>query len=247
MYRCIIADDEQPARSRMKKLLASYSDKIKVIEEAKDGIDALEKAEDFRPDLIFLDIEMPGLNGIEVASQIREETKVVFITAYDEYAIKAFEANAIDYLVKPINAKRLAKTIDRIQNLMNTSQVQAISASLIQSEKPKRIAFKIGQKFEIFDTNQISTIHSQDQYSCCVIDGKEVLSDDSLERILSRLDPKTFIQVHRSHIINLDFLKELRREGDRKYVAILSDFHQTEIPVSREKLNELKKKLGLKQ
>lgn len=248
MLRCIIADDEKPARSRMKKLLSKYSDKIKIIAEAVDGIDAIEKAEDFVPDFIFLDIEMPGLNGIEVANQLNPMISPIFVTAYDEYAIQAFETNAIDYLVKPVNELRLAKTIEKIYKQKNQNQnlPPNLLSSLHAHHLPKRIAFKVGSKYEIFNSENISFIQSKDQYSSCMVEEKEVLSDDTLEQILARLNPEIFIKVHRSYIINLNYLKELKREGDRKYVAILSNFHQTEIPISREKLNELKKVLGMK-
>src|SRR5659263_72955 len=117
-YRTLIADDEQPARDRLKKLLAEHADKVELIGEANNGLECLEMIDNLKPDLLFLDIQMPGLNGFEVLQQTGYSPIVIFCTGYDEYALKAFETNNIDYIVKPVKADRIKKSIEKLDSLI---------------------------------------------------------------------------------------------------------------------------------
>jgi len=248
VIRAVVVDDEIPAIDRLKKLLKAYSD-IDVVCESHDGLAALSDIEEKKPDIVFLDIDMPELNGLEVAKTLGVNGPlIVFVTAYDEHALAAFESSAIDYLVKPINSSRLDFTIDKIRkSLLKEKNVSldSLLSNLQRNRNPTRLAVKIGSKYEVFDPSAISVAVSRDHYTSLVVDGRELLSDDSLESIYARLDSNTFVRVHRGAIINIKYLKELKREGDRKYTAILSDKAQTQVLVSRERLPQLKKFLGL--
>lgn len=255
MIRTLVIDDELPAIERLKKLLLPFKD-FDVVGQAQDGLTALEIVELKKPDLLFLDIEMPVLNGLEVAKTLGiHGPLIVFVTAYDEHALAAFDACAIDYIVKPINSDRLVLTIEKIRKSVfreNASLMNSLNTTLRDkamlagsAATPARLAVKVGSKFEVFDPTTISVAIAKDHYSCLVIEGRELLSDDSLEILVSRLDPADFVRVHRGAVINIKYLKELRRDGDRKFTAILADKSQTQVPVSRERLPQLKKILGL--
>lgn len=248
MIRVLLIDDEVAAIERLKKLLKTYKD-IDVVGECSDGLTALSDIEQKSPDAIFLDIDMPELNGLEVAKTLGNSgPTIVFATAYDEYALAAFEANAIDYIVKPINVARLDKTVEKLRKSLSPKNRPDVSRALaaVQGQRsPLRLAVRIGAKFEVFDPRNISAALAKDHYTCLSVEGRELLSDDSLELIGARLDPSIFIRVHRGAIINIHFLKELKREGDRKFTAILTDKSNTEVPVSRDRLPQLKALLGL--
>lgn len=245
--RAVIVDDEIPALDRLKNLLKPYMD-IEIVGEAHDGISALSVIEDRKPDVVFLDIDMPELNGLEVARTLGiSGPLLVFVTAYDEHALEAFESNSVDYLVKPINSSRLDFAIGKIRGTLSKGENPSLELLLkkMKSVQSTRLVVKVGSKYEVFDSNLISAIFAQDHYISMVMDGRELLSDDSLETMMTRLDSTQFIRVHRSAILNTKFLKELRREGDRKFTAILTDKKQTQVPISRERLPQLKKFLGL--
>jgi len=249
-FRTLIVDDEKPARDRLRRMLAPFSE-LEIIGEAKDGITALELISDLKPDLVFLDIEMPELDGLGVARSLGiGGPAIVFVTAYDEYALQAFEANAIDYLVKPIVEMRLQSTIQkilgRIQKLQGKSSEIQANLEEISKNRETKFAVRSGAKFIICDPMKISAILARDHYAAILMEGREFLADDPLDVFESRLNKEKFIRIHRSAIINLDFLHELEREGDRKYLAILSDSQKTRVAISRERLDEVKIKFGMK-
>ncbi len=248
MIRVIIADDEVPARTRFKRLLAEFKD-LQVVGEASNGLEALQAVHDLKPDLVFLDIEMPELNGLETAEALGEGgPAVVFVTAYSEHALKAFELSAMDYLVKPVVPERLSETLEKMRKRLKpplSDNLNRLTGSLGEGQVRRRMAVKCGNKYKVFDPSKVSAIVAKDHYALLLVEGQELLVDDRLDTLALRLDPNRFLRIHRSAIINLDFLKELEHEGDRKYHAVLSDKVSTRLPVSRERLEDLKKELGL--
>lgn len=248
MIKVLIVDDEAPARSRLARMLADLPD-LRVAGEAANGLEALRAAEKLQPDLVLLDIEMPELNGLEVAEAWGGEgPAVVFVTAYSEHALKAFELSALDYLVKPVAPERLAETLKRFRKRKtqpSQGDLQKFFKSMDEGRAKRRMAVKCGAKYRVFDPAEVSAVIAKDHYALLLVDGKELLADDRLETLAQRLDPARFLRIHRSAVINLDYLKELEHEGDRKYVAVLSDPAKTRLPVSRERLDDLKKILEL--
>jgi len=250
MIKVMIVDDEAPARARLSRLVAGFPE-LKVVGEAGNGLEALKAAEKLRPDLVFLDIEMPELNGLEAAEAWGGKgPMVVFVTAYSEHALKAFELSALDYLVKPVSPERLKETVERVRRRGQAAspRVEGLSDfrdAMKEGRARRRMAVKCGSKYLVFDPSQVSAIVAKDHYAALQVEGREVLADDRLDALAQRLDPGKFIRIHRSAVINLDFLKELEHEGDRKYVAVLSDAAKTRLPVSRERLEDLRKALDL--
>jgi DNA-binding LytR/AlgR family response regulator len=243
--RTLIVDDEKPARARLTRMLEPFAE-LEIVGEAQDGVTALELASQLKPDIVFLDIEMPELDGLGVARSLGlEGPHIVFVTAYDEYALKAFETNAIDYLVKPVSDERLQSAIQKV--LKRSRQPQGLEAVLEQLNRTAdaKFAVKSGAKFVVCDPAKISAIIARDHYSAILTEGRELLADDPLEHFEKKLTASRFIRVHRSAIVNLDHVLELEREGDRKYLAVLSDSKKTRVPISREKLDLVKARLGL--
>jgi two-component system LytT family response regulator len=246
--KVMIIDDEQAARLRLARLLETHAN-LECIGEASDGLQALRLISELKPDVVFLDIEMPEFNGLEVARALGVHGPlIVFVTAYDQYALAAFESSAIDYVVKPVHAERLALALEKIQRLNPSSQQKKMEVFFSQLKPqllPMNLAFRIGQHFEIVKAQGISVIRALDHYSQVIVGDKEYLSEESIDSLADRLKHLAFLRVHRSALINLDFIAGLRRLGDRKYVVDLNDFPQSEVKISRERLPELKRRLGL--
>jgi two-component system LytT family response regulator len=243
--RCFVVDDEAPARARLKRLLAEAN--VEVVGEAGDGLRALEQILDVRPDVVLLDIEMPELNGLGVASALPPDgPAVIFVTAYDAHALKAFEVSAIDYLVKPVHPERLHSALARVRrpHRFSPKEVATLAAQL-GAGALRRMAVRCGARFVVFDPARASAVVSRDHYSAILVDGKELLADDSLDVLGAKLDPQRFLRIHRGAIVNLAFLKELVHEGDRRYQAVLTEPTGVRLPVSRERLPELRARLGL--
>jgi DNA-binding LytR/AlgR family response regulator len=253
VLRCFIADDEPLARERLRRLLAALPD-VTLVGEASDGIGTLEQVAAGSPDVLLLDIQMPELDGLAVASELAASgagPAIIFVTAYDEHALAAFEVAALDYLVKPVSAERLEASLARARRARALPQPLAslpdqLSALLARlPAQPRRMAVRCGAKLVVFDPARAHALVARDHYSAILTDGGELLADDPLERLARRFDPNVFLRVHRSAFINLSLLRELVHEGDRRYVAVLADAAATRIPVSRERLPALKAALGL--
>jgi DNA-binding LytR/AlgR family response regulator len=248
MIRVLIVDDEAPARSRLARLLSGFSD-IQVVGEASNGLEALQIFQDLKPDLAFLDIEMPELNGLEVArAWSGQGPAVVFVTAYSEHALKAFELSAMDYLVKPVVPERLSEAVEKVRKRktpLSIEDMRKFFENMEEGVSKKRMAVKCGSKYRVFDPARVAAIVAKDHYVVLLLEGQELLVDESLDTLSQRFESKRFLRIHRSAVINLDYLKELEREGDRKYLAVLSDAAKTRLPISRERLEDLRKELGL--
>jgi len=269
--RAVIADDEKPARSRLRRLLMAFPE-ISVVAEAEDGLAALAAAAEHAPDLLFLDIDMPELTGLEVAAALLPSATapgsvkptgtiastaakppyVIFCTAYDQHAVKAFELHAVDYLLKPIEEARLAQAVQKVSASANraAAEIGTLTQMLrdlgqLAAPKPARLALRTGAKFVVCEVAEIAAISAKDHYSEVTWGQKQLLVDDSLDDLEQRLPKGEFLRVHRGAIIGLRHLRELRRLGDRKYVAVMNDYFCSEVPVSRERLSELKMALGI--
>lgn len=241
--KALIVDDEKPARDRMTRLLQTAPNVV-IIGEASNGMEALEKITELSPDVVFLDIDMPLLNGVETAAALQgHAVKIVFVTAYQDYALRAFDLHAVDYLVKPVESSRLQATLKKLDASLGAStrvELKEVMA-LLEREKPMQsVALKSGTRFLVFKTVQVSALIACDNY-VEVLDGQQrVLVDERLDTLDEKLRASGFVRIHRSSLINLSFVRELRREGDRKYTAVLSDYFHTELAVSRENLQKLK-------
>lgn len=236
IFKTILIDDEKLALSRLKRLLADYQDIIEIIGEANNGEEGVGIIEKLRPDLIFLDIEMPAMNGFEMLAKLDFMPIVVFATAFDEYAIRAFEENSIDYLLKPIEKERLEITIKKLeQSRKNKPQDfdNQFFLNFVEQLKPKKeiqsIAVKTGERILLVKLEDISYFEAEDKYTFLTTkDGKKHLTDYTITVLEEKL-PAFFIRVSRSTIINTNLIKEIQKYFNGKFMLLLDDKNQSKI------------------
>lgn len=216
MKKVVIIDDEAPARSLLKEYLSTYPSMV-IVGEANNGVDAIKIIEEFKPDIVFLDVQMPGMTGLQVLQKLEEMPKIIFSTAYDQYALDAFEHNAIDFLLKPYTRERFAKAVNKVMQHgeENLSSIRSLAESLLQeagtgkSNYPSKILVQSKNKLLALNTEDIIWIEAEKDYSNLVTANQKYLSNYGIGQIANKLDPETFIRVHRSAIINIHFVKEI--------------------------------------
>lgn len=236
MYKAILIDDEQIALGRLKRLLSHFEDVIEIVGEAANGHEGIQKIEAIRPDLIFLDIEMPLMTGFEMLARLSYIPMVVFVTAYDQYAIKAFEENSIDYLLKPVEKERLSKTIEKLKSLKPEQEKSLTQASLLQligQMTPKKeihsMSVKSGDKILFIPLSDISFFQAEDKYVFLnTTDGKQYLINYTISNLEEKL-PASFVRVSRAVIVNTTKIKEMERYFSGKYLVVLNDQKQSKI------------------
>lgn len=247
MWKTLIIDDEQLARQRIKRLLKNY-DEIEIIGEAENGEQGLALVESLKPGLIFLDIEMPVLNGFEMLAKLKHQPKIVFTTAYDQYAIKAFEEGSIDYLLKPIEIERLDKTIKKIkQSSFSPTQIplEDLIKQIHGKKTLKTLTIKLGDKILLIKISDIVHIQAEDKYIFLhTTDGKKHLTDFTLSVLETKL-PEEFIRIHRSDIINTDYIKEIRKGFNGALVFVLNNQTETKLTSSRSNSEMLREKFDI--
>jgi DNA-binding LytR/AlgR family response regulator len=194
-YTAIIAEDEPNLLNYLSNLIEQNCHNIKIISKAKNGIEAIEKIKKYQPDLVFLDIRMPGLSGIEVAKKIQGISNVIFTTAYDDFAIKAFDLNATDYLLKPIQPDRLKEAINKITNTTKTENKN--------KAYQKWLKVGYGKQIKVLKINDISYFYAENKYTSVFYQDKIYLITMSLKKLENTLNPDVFVQIHRNAIINL--------------------------------------------
>jgi len=246
----LVADDEAPARQRIIDLLRR--DSQVAIVEASDGLAAVEIIQNRRPDLVFLDVQMPELNGLEVIAEVGAERMplTVFVTAYDEHAIRAFEANALDYLLKPFSDERFEMTMARVSSRMNERSVREFGQRILRmvSAVPARdlpldrLVVKSGGSTRFVRVADIDWIEAAGVYANLHIGGKEVLYRAALNELAERLDPDRFVRVHRSAIVNIESILRLEPISHGEFEVILKDGSRPRI--SRTYRRQLEKRLG---
>jgi two-component system LytT family response regulator len=249
MLKVLIADDERIARDIIALLLSSQTD-IETIEEAKHGTQVLQKVQQNRPDIIFLDIQMPGMTGIQLAEKLDPSIVIVFVTAYNEYAIEAFELNATDYLLKPFEDKRFFSAWERAKNRVlervETDYVKL--AELVkqikygkQHDYKSRLLVKEPGRIRLIDVEQIDFIGGAGNYAeLHLFDGKVILHRETLTILEAQLDPELFIRIHRSSIVRRSSVQELRPNDKGDYIVILKSGHALTLSRrNKAKLNEL--------
>ena len=220
--RVLIVDDEAPARERLKRLLADIEG-VELIGEAEGGVQAVEMIERERPDLVLLDIQMPGLDGFGVIEALEDPPLVIFVTAYDEYAIRAFEVNALDYLLKPFSRERLEKAVRRAQEALAEEQDLGVSAAerfamrlgpLLESLATQgryltRLAVRDRDRICVLDVDEVDWIDVEDEQVMVHVGDRAYLIRRTLTELEARLDPAHFFRAHRSAIVNLSRVKEV--------------------------------------
>ncbi len=244
--KTIIIDDEHLARELIKNFIAVDSD-FEVIAEAEDGFSALKLINELKPDLIFLDIQMPKLTGLEMLELLPEPPLIVFSTAYDQYAIAAFEKNAIDYLLKPFPKDRFLKTLDKVKLKFQEGKTsKAEVESLVKEEVNNlkildKIVVKNGAKIEILHLEDVSHFEADGDYLSIHAQGKKYLKQQTMKNLENQL-PRSFVRVHRSFLVNSDFIVKLEPYEKNSYQVLLRN--DVRLAVSRSGYQELKERLG---
>jgi two-component system, LytTR family, response regulator len=228
MIRAIIIEDEQPARD----LLKHYLQEVKTIElvgEFSDGFNGLKGIQELKPDLVFLDIQMPKLTGFEMLELLDNFPQIIFATAYDQYAIKAFEMNAVDYLLKPYSKDRfhaaVEKAVERINNASNTTlSIRKLSENIANlTEKLDRIAVKTGSKIKVIALDDVFYIESQDDYVMIYTQDGKYLKQQTMKYFEEHLDKEKFVRIHRSNLVNIEYVRQLELYEKNSYLAVLSN------------------------
>ncbi|MFA8436024.1 MAG: LytR/AlgR family response regulator transcription factor [Marinifilaceae bacterium] len=238
-YRTIIIDDEALARERLKKMLQHYTNRIEIVGEIRNGNQAIEQIEFLKPDLIFLDIQMPGKSGFEVLQEITHQPLVIFCTAYDQYALKAFETCSVDYLLKPLKEDCLSRSIEKL-DLLRPNEIQTDIEKLLSQHINKftrkeltSIPVKIGDRVIFVSLEDVSHFAAEDKYvKIHTISGKEYLIDHSLNYLEEKLG-NGFARVQRGFIINISYIKEIKRYMGGKYILKLNNYNSSKIITGR--------------
>lgn len=244
-FKAIIIDDELLARQRLIRLLQPFADTIDIIAEANDGEDAIAKIEELQPDLLFLDIEMPVYNGLEILKKISIEPKVIFTTAYENYAIKAFENNSIDYLLKPIEKDRLLLSIEKLRRKENSLFDKSQLVNLIEEEKsinkPLAIPVKIGDRVLMIKFDDILYFEASDKYvELYAINSQKFIIEHSLNQLSLKL-PNHFQRIHRSHIVNMNHVKEFRKGFNSAPILVINNTDETKLHTGRTYIEAIRK------
>ena len=232
--RIAIVDDEELARAVAREYLSSMAE-VEIVAECANGFEAVKAVSDLRPDLLLLDVQMPKLDGFEVLELVGKDVAVVFVTAYDSYALRAFEVHAVDYLLKPFSAERLAAALDRARERIRTGERmpahELAAAARPPQDHASRVLVRDGPKVHVLAVEKIDFIQAQDDYVCFTCEGKDYLKEQTLAQVESSLDPARFIRIHRSFVLNLDRLARVELDARDNRIAILSDGRR--LPVSR--------------
>jgi two-component system, LytTR family, response regulator len=231
--RVMIIDDEELARAVLKEMLEKHAD-IDVIAECANGFEAVKATDELHPDLIYLDVQMPKLNGFEVLELIGTEIPVIFVTAYDVYAIRAFDVHAIDYLLKPVSTERfevaLARARERVKRQLPVAS-ELSAAARGPAEYLQRIVVREGPRVHIIPLLQLDYFEAQDDYVAIHSGGRQYLKQQTISSLEELLDPNQFIRIHRSYIVNLERVSRIEPYSKDSRVAVLVD--GTQLPISQ--------------
>ena len=241
----LIVDDEAPARSVLREQLEKVPG-VRIVADCANGVEALRAAAELSPQIVFLDIEMPKLSGFEVLELLDPGIAAVFVTAYDAWAVKAFEVHAVDYVLKPFEPGRIAAAVERARERLRSRATRDVPA-LAASARPKgawqeRIVVRDGARIHIIPADKLQAARAQDDYVELSSEGKTYLKPQTLASLAAALDPTRFVRIHRSHLVRLDAIARLETFAKGSYVAVLSD--GARIPVSRDGHARLKRLLG---
>jgi two-component system LytT family response regulator len=247
--RVVIVDDEELARRLLREYLEADG-RVEVAAECGNGFEAVKAIAEHHPDLVFLDVQMPKLDGFEVLELIDPGVAVIFVTAYDEYAMRAFEARAVDYLLKPFGEQRLWKALDRARERLTSQRADASPGSraeLAAAARPpdrrlERIVVRDGSKVHIVPVAKLDYVEAQDDYVCLHSEKKRYLKQQTISVLESQLDPRDFVRIHRSYLVRLDRIARIEPYAKDSRVVVLTD--GTRLPVSRAGHARLKELLG---
>jgi two-component system LytT family response regulator len=235
--RIVVVDDEALARAVVREYAAGDAT-LEIVADCANGFEAVKAVADFKPDLVLLDVQMPKLDGFEVLELLGRDQPVIFITAYDQYALKAFEVHAVDYLLKPYSAERFHEAINRVRERLRARAAAAVDdiAAIVREARPRtgpagRVLIRDGANVHVLPVDRIDYVEAQDDYVAFKSEGKQYLKDQTLSAVEESLDPSRFVRIHRSYILNVDRIAKVELYAKDSRMAILRD--GTRLPVSR--------------
>lgn len=229
----LIVDDEELARQVIREMLKAHPE-VEIAGECANGFEAVRMAGELKPDLVFLDIQMPKLDGFEVLELIGSEVAIVFVTAHDEHALRAFEVHAVDYLLKPFTADRFDAALERAKQRIGEelpAPTELTAATREPGQYAERIVVKDGTRVQIIPVAKLDYAEAQDDYVALASQGKKHLKQQTISSLEAALDPKNFVRIHRSYLVNLERVARLEPYSKDSHVVILND--GARLPVSR--------------
>lgn len=246
LCKTLIVDDEPLARMRIRSLLEPYASELEVVGEAGSGAQAVEKIQELDPDVIFLDIQMPDMDAFEVLHELGDDDMplVVFTTAYDNFALRAFEENTIDYLLKPVEPERLATTIEKLRKRFPTLESEQQMPADFSWDKfrsmvdpggffMQRIQVKIGNRILLIGVDEIIRFQSEEKYTTIYTPTNQYVIETPLVELEKKLDPRQFVRIHRAHLVAIDYISEIRKTDVGRLNVVLKDKNRTSLLVSR--------------
>ncbi len=255
-FRAYIVDDEPLAVKRLTRLLAATG-RFDIAGSTSDPETAVAFLSREHVDVLFLDIEMPGMNGFELLAAIPEQPAVIFTTAYHQYALKAFEVNSIDYLLKPVEPQQLERAMSKLERLHGARQdwlgrpevhavLSRLAATLRTPERHylDRVASRAGERVQLIELDRVTHFFAQDKLTYAVAGGKNYCVDHSIAELEQKLDPQRFYRIHRSTLLNLDWVQEVDSWFSGGVLVRLKDERRTELTVARDRVRQLKERLG---
>ncbi len=245
--RTLIIDDEPLARMRLRSLLEKYSEDLEIVDEAASGNQAISKINELAPDVVFLDIQMPDMDAFEVLKNIDEDVMplIIFTTAHENFALRAFEENTVDYLLKPVDPERLESAMEKLRKRLpavaesqqmpedfSWDKFRSLMAAM-GDQYLQRIQVKIGDRILLVNVDEIIRFHSEEKYTTVYTPTNQYIIDTPLVDLEKKLDPRQFVRVHRAHLVAIDYIAEIRKSDMSRLNVILRDKEHTQILVSR--------------
>ena len=253
--RAFLVDDEPLALKRLSRMLIAAG-RAEIVGQSSDPQEAVPAILASQPDVLFLDIEMPGMSGFEMLSRIEPQPLVVFTTAYDQYALQAFGVNSIDYLLKPIEAAQLNRALDKIERIRGGAEprpeirellarVTALADPATQPKYPDRVASRTGERIEFVELSRVTHFFAGDKLTYAATTAKNYVVDHTIQELEQKLDPRKFIRIHRATLLNVDYVHELHAWFAGRMMVRLKDEKRTELSVSRDRVRVLKERLDI--
>jgi two-component system LytT family response regulator len=253
--RAFLVDDEPLALKRLARMLAATK-RVDIAGQSTDPVQAVDAILESKPDLLFVDIEMPGMSGFEMLSKIDPQPLIVFTTAYDRYALQAFEVNSIDYLLKPIEAAHLERTLDKIERIRGgieakpeiralLDQVAALAGANKSERYADRIASRTGERVEFVELSRVTHFFASEKLTYAATATKNHVIDHTIQELEEKLDPRKFLRIHRATLLNIDYVHELHSWFAGRMMVRLKDEKHTELTISRDRVRALKERLGV--
>ena len=254
--RAFLVDDESLALKRLQRMLTATG-RVEIAGTSTDPVEALEAIVRAKPDVLFLDIEMPGMTGFQMLSKLDPQPLIVFTTAYDQYALEAFGVNSVDYLLKPIEAAQLARALDKVDRMRGGAEPRPEIQKLLdrlaalatgggsQPAYPDRIASRTGERVELVELARVTHFFAREKLTYAATAAKNYVVDHTIQELEQKFDPRKFVRIHRAVLLNVDYVHELNTWFAGRLMVRLKDEKHTELTVSRDRVRALKERLGV--